>query len=35
MAFQRDFKALFNMLKSIHATKEQWRGRVLDILARQ
>ena len=35
LAYQRDFKALFQLLKEIHATKEAWRSRALSLLAKQ
>lgn len=35
MSLQKDFKALFQLLKSIHLTKEQWRGRALGLIAQQ
>lgn len=35
MAFQRDFKALFALLRQIHLTKEEWRGRAMAYLTQQ
>ena len=33
LAYQRDFRALFAVLKEIYTMKEAWRGRALDLLA--
>ena len=33
LAYQRDFRALFQVLKEIHGTKEAWRQRALSLLA--
>ena len=35
LAFQRDFKALFALLRQIHLTKEEWRGRAMAYLTQQ
>ena len=35
IAFQRDFKALFQLLREIHQTKEAWRTRALGFLAQK
>lgn len=35
LAYQRDFRSLFMVLKEIYGTKEAWRTRALGLLAQQ
>ena len=35
LAYQRDFRALFQVLREIYGTKEAWRTRALKMLAQQ
>lgn len=35
LAYQRDFKALFSLLRQIHLTKEEWRGRAMAYMTAQ
>ena len=35
LAFQRNFRELFALLRQIHLTKEEWRGRAMAYLTQQ
>lgn len=35
LAFQRDFRSLFAVLKEIHTTKQLWREKANGLLAKQ
>lgn len=35
LAYQRDFRSLFQVLKEIFGTKEAWRARALSLLGKQ